>query len=174
MVKTYSLTTDGKVNLSQHFQVFEFASSYPTPYGNVWKVYTDKVLIDTDLIQILEDLFNKLHASKCIVNSGYRTPEHDKRVGGNGRGQHTLGLACDCTFYSQNGKPIDSRYIACVCQCMGVKGIAPITLYSIHIDNRLMGTYKGDERVSNNTVTNDYFKYYNLTMEDVLKYLDNI
>ena len=101
MVKTYSLRKDGNTRISPHFQVYEFASTYPSPYGNPWKLYSDNVLIDSDLIQILEELFNKLHASKCIISSGYRTPEHDKRVGGNGHGQHTLGLACDCTFYSQ-------------------------------------------------------------------------
>ena len=174
MVTTYSLKKDGNTRISPHFQVYEFSSTYPSPYGNPWKLYSDNVLIDSDLILILEELIDKLHASKCIISSGYRTPEHDKRVGGNGHGQHTLGLACDCTFYSQNTHIIDTKYIACVCQCMGVKGIAPINNQTIHIDNRLVGTYKGDERVSKNTVTNDYFKYYNLSMENVLKYLDTI
>lgn len=173
MVHKYSLSKEGKMELSKHFQVYEFASTSPNPYHPT-KTYNDVVLVDIRLIEILEELFNKLRASKCVITSGYRTTEHDIAVGGNGKGQHCLGKAVDCIFYSKKGNIIDSKYVACVCQCMDVPGIAPINSRAIHIDVRSNGYYKGDERVSYNTVTSDFFRYYNITMESVLKYLDKI
>ena len=80
VITTYPLKTYGEIKLSDHFKVKEFTSKF----GN--KVYSDKVKIHNKLIEILEALYAKLDCSMIIVNSGYRTAEHDKAVGGNGSG----------------------------------------------------------------------------------------
>lgn len=73
--------------LSTHFQLKEFASISGS------KLYTDTVKYNTELITMLEKLFQIMDCSKIIVNSGYRCPEHDKAVGGSGSGQHVNGNA---------------------------------------------------------------------------------
>ena len=91
VISTYQLSKHSNLKLSDHFQVKEFASK------NAVKTWSDDVKVHNKLIEILEALYNKLDCSKIIVNSGYRTQEHDKYVGGNGAGQHTLGRAADIT-----------------------------------------------------------------------------
>ena len=89
------------------------------------------------LIEVLEALFNKLDCSKIIVNSGYRTKEHDEYVGGNGAGQHTLGRAADITCYDKKGRVIPAQYVCVALEDMGnIYGIGYITPTSTHVDTR--------------------------------------
>ena len=67
---------------------------------------SDKILIDEKLMEMIEKLFSALKCKKYIITSGYRTPSHDKSVGGSGSGQHTKGTAMDCYFYGADGKII--------------------------------------------------------------------
>jgi hypothetical protein len=161
-VKTYSLKADGNKYCSAHTQVKEMRS----------KDGADKVLIDTNLMTMIEKLFTKLQCSKYIISSGYRTPAHDKAVGGNGSGQHTKGTAVDCCFYWKDGSIIPAPIVCCVAQDLGFKGIANIsTLYRyVHLDMRTSGTYYGNEIISYNTVTNDFYKYFGVSKADVAKY----
>lgn len=51
--------------------------------------------------------FLRKHYGKAInVNSGYRCPAHDKKVGGTGAGNHTRGLATDFWFSGLNKKDV--------------------------------------------------------------------
>lgn len=158
-MKIYSLSRDGKTKLSPHFQVYEFASTSPSPY-NYNTIYTDTVLIDEELLEKLETLFSLLCATKCKISSGYRTVDHDKAVGGNGQGQHTKGNAVDCCFY-KNNKVIDSRIVSIFAQTVGFNGIARISNNYTHLDTRKNSRYMGDETKSNNSVCSDFLEYYN-------------
>ncbi len=153
-VKTYSLKVDGNKYCSKHTQVREMRC----------KDGTDKILIDGKLMEMIEKLFSALKCSKYIITSGYRTPSHDKKVGGNGKGQHTKGRAVDCYFYDAKGKIISSKEVSCIAQDLGFKGIANITAKyrEIHLDMRTSGTYKGDEVYGTNTVTKDFYSYYGI------------
>lgn len=162
MVKTYSYKKDKNIYCSEHTKVKEMRC----------KDGSDKILIDTELMEMIEKLFDKLQCKKYIIQSGYRTPEHDKKVGGNGRGQHTLGKAVDARFYWKDGSIIPAQIVCCVAQDIGFKGIANINnkYQNVHLDVRDKGTYKGDEIKHFNTVTNDFYRYFNITPEEVAKY----
>lgn len=162
-VKTYSATN--KTQLSSHFNVSEFKCKCGGSHNTK---------IDETLILMLEKLYDKLRCSKMVINSGYRCSTHDKSVGGNGSGQHTKGKAADVYCYDKNGKIISAKIVCCVAQDLGFKGIANIsTKYQVtHLDmgTRITGTYKGDESVSNNSVTKDFYDYFGITKAEVRKY----
>jgi len=51
--------------------------------------------MDTKLMTKLEELRYKLGNKPIIVTSGYRSPGHNKNVGGAPKSQHLFGKACD-------------------------------------------------------------------------------
>ena len=87
-VNTYPLN---KV-LSPHFNSSEFKCPH-----------CHKVRLSTLLIDKLEELFSKVHASKCIISSGYRCPYYDEKENGFA-GRHSEGLAVDCCYYEKKVK----------------------------------------------------------------------
>ena len=176
LIITKSLIRNGNERISEHFTVKETGSTSPNPY-NIIKTYSDQTKYDTVLVDMLEKLIKSMGAETAIVSSWYRTPAHDKAVGGNGRGQHCSGKAVDIAF-RKNGKFIDTKIISCIAQDLGFKGIARISQNYIHLDMRDYGTYFGDEMAGHTrTVTNDFRKYYNvseLEIKDVLIKQDKI
>lgn len=83
-VNTYSMKKDWNKKVSAHFSVYEFACSD----------HSDKVLIDSELVEVLEQI--RTHFGKPVkINSAYRTPAHNISIGGSSRSQHCLGLAAD-------------------------------------------------------------------------------
>lgn len=162
MIKKFSYTDNYHLQLSPHFKAYEFASVEPLPY-NVKKIYNDTILIDTDLIDKLELLMSLMAATTCYISSGYRTVEHDIKVGGNGKGQHTLGRAVDCAFYI-NKRPIDTRIVSLFAMACGFNGIARISDSYIHLDTRENSKYYGDETKGNSTVTSNFFDYFNFLL----------
>ena len=165
-VKKYSFKTQGNYKCSEHTNVREMASISGS------KVYSDTVLVDETLMEMIDKLYAKLKCSKYIISSGYRTPEHDKAVGGNGKGQHTLGKAVDACFYWKNGTVIPAKIVCCVAQDIGFKGIANISsnYRYVHLDMRSSGKYYGDEVKHFNTVTDDFYKYFGVSKEEVAQY----
>ena len=130
MVNRYSYSKQGNVALSAHFQVKEFASK------GGGRLYTDEVLIDTDMIIILEKVFAQFNCSTITISSGYRTKAHDIAVGGNGVGQHTLGKASDFMCKDKNGNIISAKRICCFLEDIGVNGIGYINdNYTINKNN---------------------------------------
>lgn len=83
-VKTYSLKKDGNKKLSDNFTVSEFRC----------KDGSDKILIDTELVNILQKIRN--HFGKPVtINSAYRNATYNKKIGGASRSQHVYGTATD-------------------------------------------------------------------------------
>lgn len=160
-VKKYSLKKDGEKFCSEHTRVREMRC----------KDGTDKILIDEKLMEMIEKLFETLNCKKYIITSGYRTPSYDKKVGGNGKGQHTKGTAVDCYFYDKNGKVISSKEVSCVAQDLGFKGIANINnkYEAIHLDMRTSGKYYGNEVYGTKNVTDDFYKYYEIDRHSLRK-----
>lgn len=157
-VKTYSNTDH--TQLSAHFNVQEFKCKCGQSHD---------ILISSELIDKLEQLYTALNCSKIIVTSGYRCPTHDKNVGGTSTGQHTKGTAADICCYGQDGKPISSRLVCCKAQDLGFTGISNITsdyIYT-HVDVRNTGyRWLGDEVYGNGTVTDDFYSYYGVSKQD--------
>lgn len=155
MINKYSYFYNADLKVSEHFQVKEFASK------KNGILYSDTILIDSLLVDMLEQLFKALECSKIIITSGYRTSNHDKSVGGTGTGKHVEGMAADIICYDKAGKIINSKYVCCAAQDLGIKGIAKISANATHIDTRTI-RYYGDETVSLNTVTNDFYEYFGI------------
>lgn len=154
-VKYYNYPADKDVQLSAHFKMGEFVD--PSDYTSA--PFPSTVPIDSDLIDILEQVREHFGCTFCNINSGYRTPAADKAVGGSGSGPHTYGCAADAYFY-KNGQPVESRLIACYLQDIGAHGIGYCcggNFYGTHIDT-LSRVWHGDEQDYSVTVS-DYYSY---------------
>lgn len=148
--------------ISDHFSGYEFKCPH-----------CGAIKIDEELITKVEHIFKKVHASKCIVSSGYRCIKYD--ISENGfAGRHSEGLAMDCCFYDTNGKIIPSKYIICVAFELGeLNGIARIDNNYIHLDNRKNSTYYGDETLGNSSFWKNPYTYFNVSKMELLKYTHN-
>lgn len=83
-IKAYSRAKDGNKALSTNFKVREFACSDGS----------DPIFIDTDLVNVLQKI--RTHFGKPVtITSAYRTPAHNKTVGGTTYSQHLYGRAAD-------------------------------------------------------------------------------
>lgn len=157
-MKTY-LHND-KAQISPHFNVQEFKCKC----GG-----THNILVSEDLVNKLEQLYKDLNCSKIIINSGYRCIFHDKKVGGNGAGQHTMGNAADIVCYDKQCKKISSKKVSCKAQEVGFTGIANIdtTYTATHVDVRIGDKWYGDETVTTAySVTQDFYTYYGIKKDN--------
>ena len=94
-VYAYSKSKQGNLQLSRNFKVKEFAC----------KDGSDVVFIAPKLVVILQsirDYFNK----PVNINSAYRTPTHNKKVGGVKYSQHTYGMAADIVVKGENPEDV--------------------------------------------------------------------
>ena len=83
-VKAYSKEKDGNKKLSDNFRVKEFACEDGS----------DVIFIAPALVTILQKV--RTHFGKAVtINSAYRTPTHNKKVGGAAYSQHLYGTAAD-------------------------------------------------------------------------------
>lgn len=84
MVVKFSLKNEGNSLLTPNFKVKEFAC----------KDGTDEILIDTQLMWLLQYI-RDIYGKPVTINSAYRTPAHNKKVGGATNSQHVYGRAAD-------------------------------------------------------------------------------
>lgn len=123
MIKEFSIKTSGDLNLSPNFKVKEF----------ICKDGSDKVLIDINLVEKLQELRNYLGKPITIL-SGYRTDSYNKQCGGADNSYHLKGQAVD--IYCSGVKPI---IIALWAEFNGLGGIGIYLNRSqefVHIDTR--------------------------------------
>lgn len=151
-VKTVYVSKLGRdYKISPHFKLGEFQS----------KDGADKVLYSEELLVKLEEA--RAYGGFTIsVNSGYRSPAHNKKVGGATNSNHTKGMAADVVF-RKDGKIVDAKLVCCLCQSLGFNGVAYISANAVHLDvsNR---TYRGDERKGyGNNVGGDFYKYFSIS-----------
>ena len=147
--------------LTAHFNSSEF----------MCKCGCKQIKVDDRLLVMLETLFDKCNAKSITITSGYRCPSYDKRIGGFA-GQHSKGKAADIKIKGQDGNYISTKIISCIAQDEFAKdgaGIANInsTYTAIHIDSRLGSVYRGNEIISNNSVTRDFYDYYKIDKGDI-------
>jgi hypothetical protein len=165
MVKTYSYKKQGNTALSPHFKVREFRS-----YKGA-KLYSDTILIDTELVAMLEKLYAAVEklGHKVVgiyVNSGYRTAAHSVAIGGYSTDPHTKGIAADImikvksatseTIRSGLDNYLDGRRICCLLQDLGAHGIGYIGGRAVHVDTR-SGKWWGDE--TNGKTVSDWYDF---------------
>lgn len=120
-VGDYFFTIDGRVS---NFQVKEFACHDESivPGG------TNEILIDGQLVRDLQKCRDKFGVT--IINSAYRTPEWNKRVGGVPNSQHVQGKASDTVC--KGTSPLE---VAMYAEAIGMGGIGLYKDFT-HIDTR--------------------------------------
>lgn len=120
MVNTYSLKVNGNQNVSPNFRIKEFKC----------KDGSDTILLDSSFVisklQKIRDHFDK----PVVINSAYRTPTYNKKVGGASNSYHTKGMAFDIVI-----KGVDLDEICKYAQSIGVLGIIRYNTF-VHIDSR--------------------------------------
>lgn len=120
MIKAYSKKKDGNKKLSANFRVKEFTCADGT----------DPIFIDSDLVNVLQKI--RTHFGKVTITSAYRTPTHNKKVGGETYSQHLYGRAADIKVSGVSPKKV-ATYAETLLKNKGGIGI-----YStfVHIDVR--------------------------------------
>lgn len=120
-VRAYRLDTEGNQSITPHFKVREFRC-----YDN-----TNLIFIAEDLVKLLEEIRIEVSAP-IIVNSGYRTPVHNKKVGGATNSYHMLGVAADisCSRIS-----VQKLYDICSSRLNGWGGLGKYKTF-VHVDIR--------------------------------------
>lgn len=120
MVKEYSLSRDGEMQISKNFKVKEFRC----------KDGSDKILIDTDFVvnklQKIRDHFTV----PVTINSAYRTESYNQKVGGAKSSYHMKGQAFDIVVKGKT--PLD---VARFAQSIGITGIIQYNTF-VHLDSR--------------------------------------
>lgn len=89
-INAYSKAKDGGKKLSTHFKVKEFACGDGS----------DAVLVAPRLVMVLQSIRSHFGAA-VTINSGYRTPQYNTKVGGVAHSQHCYGTAADITVRGQ-------------------------------------------------------------------------
>lgn len=121
------VTTDKQKKLQTHFKGAEMAC----------KDGAKEYMYAPELMRILESIrehFNK----PVIINSGYRTPEWNAKVGGAKNSYHMKGMAADIVVKGVNPKQV-AEYASVIMQNGGVIGYKNFT----HIDVRSKKYRKG-------------------------------
>ena len=98
MIKSYIMDTNANEKVGKHFKVKEFAC----------KDGSQVVFIDSYLVSILDILRNEV-GKPVIINSGYRTPERNKTVGGAKYSYHMRGMAADIRINGMTAKEIANK-----------------------------------------------------------------
>lgn len=120
-IHAYSKKKDGNKKLSENFKVKEFACSDGT----------DPVFVAPELVDVLQKI--RTHFGKAVhVNSAYRTPARNKKVGGATYSQHLYGTAADIKITGISPKRV-AEYVETIMPDSGGIGI-----YSnfVHVDVR--------------------------------------
>ena len=94
-IHAYSKAASGGKQLSAHFKVREFACGDGS----------DAVLVALRLVMVLETI--RSHFGTAVtINSGYRTPQYNKQVGGAAHSQHCYGTAADISVSGQKPETV--------------------------------------------------------------------
>ena len=107
------VTSNNKMQLSQHFKLGEFTkSNHPEVYNIPSHVAIENMKRICGWLEELRDRYNKQYGGNTpiIINSGYRSPQLNKKVGGVSTSNHVTGCAVDirCSGAEQ---AIDYAYI---------------------------------------------------------------
>lgn len=84
-------------DISKNFSYKEFSVSAQFPRLAKGVPYAFKASIQALVLNVLQPICDKTGWT-CKINSGYRSPELNKAVGGVPTSQHTKGEASDCVF----------------------------------------------------------------------------
>lgn len=116
--------------VTDHFSLGEFACRDARPYPEIW--IHDRLL---PLCNVLETVRAAIDRPILIV-SGYRSPEHNKAVGGAKNSQHMEGRAADIRVAEMSAGMLHAKITELYSQ--GAIKIGGLGLYKswVHIDIR--------------------------------------
>ena len=107
------------IPISKNFKLYEFQC----------KDGSNLVKVDSELISKLQKLRDTI-GKPIIINSAFRTVEHNKSVGGSPTSQHLLGKAADIRVSNMTPKQL-----ATYCEKIGFGGIGIYKTF-VHVDTR--------------------------------------
>ena len=96
------VTTNSKIQLSEHFVLGEFTkSNYPEVYNIPSHVAIENMKRICGWLEELRDRYNKRYDENApiVINSAYRSPQLNKKVGGVPTSNHLTGCAVDIRCY---------------------------------------------------------------------------
>lgn len=146
MVIAYSKKVDGNKYVEKNFKVKEFAC----------RDGSDKVLVCDETVRILQavrDYFGR----PVTINSAYRTPTYNKKIGGASKSQHVVGTACDISV-----KGVPPSAVASFLEAFYPKHGIGLYPTFVHIDSRGYKVYwlnKGNNVVSSFAKGNLHLQY---------------
>lgn len=120
VVKEYSLSRDGNMQISKNFKVKEFRC----------KDGSDRILIDTDFVTNKLQKIREHFDAPVTINSAYRTESYNKKVGGAKSSYHMNGQAFDIVVKGHT--PLE---VARYAQSIGITGIIQYNTF-VHVDSR--------------------------------------
>lgn len=107
------------LNITKNFKLSEFQC----------RGGSQLVKIDSKLVNLLQILRDRLD-TPLVVNSGYRTPEYNKKVNGINNSLHVQGKAADI---SKRNLSISDSSLVSICKEIGFNGIIIYDTF-IHLD----------------------------------------
>lgn len=107
------------IQVSKNFKLREFAC----------KDGSNLVKLDSELLDKLQKLRTRIN-KPIIITSGYRTPEHNKKVGGASNSQHLYGKAVDIKVNGMTPSQLKVH-----AEKIGFKGIGLYKTF-LHVDVR--------------------------------------
>lgn len=146
MVIAYSKKVDGNKYVEKNFKVKEFAC----------RDGSDKVLVCDETVRILQavrDYFGR----PVTINSAYRTPTYNKKIGGASKSQHVVGTACDISV-----KGVPPSAVASFLEAFYPKHGIGLYPTFVHIDSRGYKVYwlnKGNNVVQSFSKGNLHLQY---------------
>lgn len=120
MINTYSLSKDGDKNISANFKVKEFKC----------KDGSDTIICDDTFVALKLQAIRYHFGKPVTINSAYRTPTYNSKVGGAKNSYHMQGRAFDIVV---KDVPLDE-----VCKYAESLGVLGIIRYNnfVHLDSR--------------------------------------
>lgn len=119
-IEVFSFKTDKNKQLSNNFKVKEFKCNDGS----------DKIIVDTDFIETKLQAIRDRFKASVTINSAYRTPTYNKKVGGTSNSYHVKGRAFDIVV-----KGYRPSEVAKYARSIGIKGVIEYNSF-VHIDSR--------------------------------------
>ena len=120
LIEVFSFKKDENKQISNNFKVKEFKCNDGS----------DKILVDSEFVKTKLQTIRNHFKSAVTINSAYRTPPYNKKVGGSSNSYHVKGRAFDIVV-----KGYRPSEVAKYARSIGIKGVIEYNSF-VHIDSR--------------------------------------